>query len=128
MYDTDKAMEALEMYNSEELKEAKEAILEALGELEKMNITETPGWYFLLRVRDEMEKRGYPSQEVKEMCSHLEIEFPALGMDYRPHQEFLDEAAFRLGTAIQNLYHAARLEFGKEYAMKVLRQVSIKMR
>lgn len=114
------------MYDNTE--EMKEAVLGALGELAKMDITKTPGWYLLLRVRDEMEKRGYPSQEVKEMCSHLDIEVPALGMDYRPHQEFLDEVAVRLGTAIFKMYYAAQQEFGREYAMKVLRQVSVTMK
>lgn len=87
----------------------KKQILSGLTQLTETDFSKNPAVYFLKRFQKHLRNLNLPS-EVVETAMGLELNLSGLGMEAKPHQEFLDEAAQILAQITLKAYSTFKEE------------------
>lgn len=92
-----------------------------------IDFSNTPEFYFRREILNRLVQDHKFSREVaNEIAGTITVEVPALGLDYRPHQEFLDALAKKVANVAQKLWGQAS-DFGPKFTTRMLENITIKL-
>lgn len=111
------------------IEEMKTVVLEGFKDLApKINFRKAPEFYFRCKVRDALEVPLHNQPTARKIAGAITVEIPALGLDFEPHREYLDELASLFTDVAYNMWVVAESEFGEEYALKALESLSVTLK
>jgi hypothetical protein len=110
------------MYDTPDLEDTKAMLLRFLSDVKNLDITSTPNYYFCVMVYTHLKTLGNCFAD--HIVANISVDFSGLGVDYEPHQQFLNEAAKSTAIILNNIW-CNGLMIGEEYALTSIKAYSV---
>jgi hypothetical protein len=107
------------------LDSAKQQLLEAMGDLEEIDFARTPSFFFLERLKQELEDIGMHDW-VDPTLASIRLDISGLGLDYAPHEQWLSAMAKSYAQVVKKMVRTFRV-FGGQVTRNQLANLSLKM-
>ena len=104
---------------------AKEQFLELMEGFGKIDLEQIPTFIFFTFLKEEMEERGLHDW-VESTLGGIKIELSGLGMDAKPHEDWLREMARAYAVCIEKMISTFRV-FGDEVVRNQLTNLSLEI-
>lgn len=88
------------------VEQVKQQLLEYFSGLETLDFKKTPTFYFLSQLQDMLWERSCVPPAVMDAVLSSNINLGALGNDYEPHKEWLDELAEKYVVLVERISNA----------------------
>lgn len=96
--------------------------------IKDIDFSHVPEFYFRRQVLNRLvQDHGFSREAANDIAGTITVEVPALGVDYRPHQEFLDALAERVANVAQKVWGQAS-DFGPKFTMRTLETLTITLK
>jgi len=105
--------------------DAKKQLLEMMVGFGDLDLEQSPTFAFLSYLKEEMEKRDLHTW-VKPTLGSIKLEISGLGMDYKPHEEWLRGMAREYARCIEKMIETFSV-FGDEVVRNQLSNLSLKV-